>query len=541
MKMKKNTFIQGTIFSYIAILLTKVLGAIYVIPFYKIIGETGGTLYSYAYNVYALFLEISTSGIPTAVAIIIAEYQALKMFNEREYTMKVANKAIAIISFVAFLIMFIFAGSIGNFFIGELENGNSIEDVALVIRVISLCLLVVPFLSTTRGYLQGNKYASVSSFSQLIEQFARIVIVLIGSYVAINVLELGIPVGVSFALSGTVIGAISALVYLRYKIYKNKKTMLRGVTSPNDSTVSRNEILKKIATCAFPVVIISITQNLYNTIDLKLIIKGLNMIGYTAKDNEVIASIIITWGSKICMIINALATSMCISIIPFIVSSYVKKNNKELNRKINQAISTILYVALPLSLFIVIFSRPVYYIFYGTNNYGFIILKVLTFVNFFFTLSLVISMTLQGMKKYRIVYISTFTGLIINTLLDIPMILLLNKLGIYPYLGSMIATIIGQFITIAIALTSLKSEFKFSYKPVFETFKKMIIPLVVIIIPSIFASKIFTLNSWITTFVLLGLTGIVYVGVYALLTYKNELLMDLLGEKLINKFTKKST
>ena len=188
MKMKKNTFIQGTIFSYIAILLTKILGAIYVIPFYKIIGETGGTLYSYAYNVYALFLEISTSGIPTAVAIIIAEYQALKMYNEREYTYKVANKAIAIISFIAFLIMFLGAGLISKFFIGNLNDGNSIESVTLVIRVISLCLLVVPFLSTTRGYLQGNKYAKVSSFSQLIEQFARIVIVLVGSYVAINVL-----------------------------------------------------------------------------------------------------------------------------------------------------------------------------------------------------------------------------------------------------------------------------------------------------------------------------------------------------------------
>ena len=94
------------------------------------------------------------------------------------------------------------------------------------------------------------------------------------------------------------------------------------------------------------------------------------MIGYNAKENELIASIIITWGSKICMIINALATSMCISIVPFIVSNYVKKNNKELNRKINQAISTIIYIALPLSLFIVIFSRPVYYIFYGTNEGG---------------------------------------------------------------------------------------------------------------------------------------------------------------------------
>lgn len=540
MKMKKNTFIQGTIFSYIAILLTKVLGAIYVIPFYKIIGETGGTLYSYAYNVYALFLEISTSGIPTAVAIIIAEYQALKMFNEREYTYKVANQAIAVISFIAFLIMFLGAGLISKFFIGDLTDGNSIESVTLVIRVISLCLLVVPFLSTTRGYLQGNKYAKVSSFSQLIEQFARIVIVLVGSYVAINVLNLNVEVGVSFALMGTVIGALSALVYLKVKIHKNKEVFNKGVTGVENSTVSKGEILKKIATCAIPVVIISITQNMYNTVDLKLILEGLKIIGYNAKENELIASIIITWGSKICMIINALATSMCISIVPFIVSSYVKKNNKELNNKINQAISTILYIALPLSLFIVIFSRPVYYIFYGVNNYGFVILKVLTFVNFFFTLSLVLSMILQGMKKYKVVYISTFTGLIINTLLDVPMIILLNKIGFYPYLGSMIATIIGQIITITIVLVSLKKEFKFGYMPAVNTLKKMIVPLVIISVLAKLIEPIFTLNNYIVTFILLGVVGIIYVGIYGLFTYKNNLLKDLLGDKLLSRFKKKA-
>lgn len=540
MKMKKNTFIQGTIFSYIAILLTKILGAIYVIPFYKIIGETGGTLYSYAYNVYALFLEISTSGIPTAVAIIIAEYQALKMFNEREYTYKVANQAIAVISFIAFLIMFLGAGLISKFFIGDLTDGNSIESVTLVIRVISLCLLVVPFLSTTRGYLQGNKYAKVSSFSQLIEQFARIVIVLVGSYVAINVLNLNVEVGVSFALMGTVIGALSALVYLKVKIHKNKEVFNKGVTGVENSTVSKGEILKKIATCAIPVVIISITQNMYNTVDLKLILEGLKIIGYNAKENELIASIIITWGSKICMIINALATSMCISIVPFIVSSYVKKNNKELNNKINQAISTILYIALPLSLFIVIFSRPVYYIFYGVNNYGFVILKVLAFVNFFFTLSLVLSMILQGMKKYKVVYISTFTGLIINTLLDVPMIILLNKIGFYPYLGSMIATIIGQIITITIVLVSLKKEFKFGYMPAVNTLKKMIVPLIIICVLAKLIEPIFTLNNYIVTFILLGVVGIIYVGIYGLFTYKNNLLKDLLGDKLLSRFKKKA-
>ena len=70
-ELKKNTFIQGTIVASFSLIFIKILGALYVIPFYKIIGESGGTLYSYAYNIYSLFLNISTAGIPIAMSMII--------------------------------------------------------------------------------------------------------------------------------------------------------------------------------------------------------------------------------------------------------------------------------------------------------------------------------------------------------------------------------------------------------------------------------------------------------------------------------------
>ena len=66
--MKKNSFVEGTFIATFAIIIVKVLGVLYVIPFYRIIGESGGSLYSYAYNVYNLFLNISTAGIPVAIS-----------------------------------------------------------------------------------------------------------------------------------------------------------------------------------------------------------------------------------------------------------------------------------------------------------------------------------------------------------------------------------------------------------------------------------------------------------------------------------------
>ena len=59
--MKKNTLVNGALVATLAIIITKIMGILYVIPFYSIIGDKGGALYGYAYNIYLLFISISTS------------------------------------------------------------------------------------------------------------------------------------------------------------------------------------------------------------------------------------------------------------------------------------------------------------------------------------------------------------------------------------------------------------------------------------------------------------------------------------------------
>ena len=155
--MKKNGFIGGAIISTISLVICKILGLIYVIPFYKLIGTQGGALYSYAYSIYAMFLNLSTIGIPAAIAKIISEYDTLGYESSKYNAYKIASKLLNLVGIISFLIMFIFAGTIANSIIGGVEGGNSVESVTTAIRVVSTALLVVPRLSIIKGYFQGNK------------------------------------------------------------------------------------------------------------------------------------------------------------------------------------------------------------------------------------------------------------------------------------------------------------------------------------------------------------------------------------------------
>ena len=289
--MKKNSFLEGTFIATLTIIIVKVMGALYGIPFYAIIGEEGGTLYSYAYNVYNLFLNICTAGIPLAISKMISEYNALDMLRTKEKCYKLAKKIIFIISIISFFLMFVFAEGFAYLIIGDIEGGNSINDVVLVIRTISFCLLIIPYLSVLRGYLQGHKFIAPTSYSQVFEQVIRIAVILMGSYITINVLHKSVSTGVAVAVSGAFFGGLIASLYLMIKIHRNKNEFNKDCKIIKKA-ISDKAIIRKIINYSIPFIIVSIATDIYGLTDMTLIIKGLYSLGYTANESELISSII---------------------------------------------------------------------------------------------------------------------------------------------------------------------------------------------------------------------------------------------------------
>ena len=135
-QLRKSTFIEGTVLATFCIVVTKILGMVYVIPFYSLIGPKGSALYAYAYNIYVIFLSISTAGIPMAISKMIKEYSTLKNFSAKKQTYNLGKKLIMSVSLLMFLILFCFSKPIAILILGNLEGGNTILDVSLVINLL---------------------------------------------------------------------------------------------------------------------------------------------------------------------------------------------------------------------------------------------------------------------------------------------------------------------------------------------------------------------------------------------------------------------
>ncbi len=509
--MKKSNFLEGAFIATAAIIFTKILGIIYVIPFYSIIGEQGGALYGYSYTIYNFFLTISTIGFPLAISKLTSEYNTLKLYNEKIRLYKLSKRCILVFSILCFLICFIFAPQIASLIIGNIENGNTIQDVSFTIRMVSFALLVVPLLSIMRGYLQGHKYIKEPSISQVIEQVVRVVIILSGSYLTLKVFNLSLRTAIGVSVFASCIGGLSAYLYLLNVTRKNKNKL--KPKEINESKITNKEIIKKIIAYSIPFIVISCANQIYSSTDMILMLRTLPKLDYIGKDVETISSVFTTWGPKINSIVIAIANGLIISLIPHIVSLYVEKDNDGVNKIFNKCLKIVLLIIVPIAIFISINATSIWTIFYGKSKYGPLIIKCNILLTIIDSLYIIVNSLLQSLSKYKILFTSVISGIVINLVLDIPLMYVFNILHSEAFYGAILATFLGLITSLIISFKSLKKELNFNYNETLNLLPKVILRILVLIIIDKLISLILPINSprriiQIFNIIILGITTV---------------------------------
>ena len=540
--MRKNSFVEGTVIATVAIVLVKIMGMLYIIPFYATIGIMGAALYAYAYNIYIIFLDISTAGIPIAMSKIVSEYHTLGMMDAKTRAFRIGRKLIGFIAVSAFILLFVFARSIATLILGNLHGGNTIEDVTFVIRCISFAVLVIPFLSVAKGYLQGHKFIAPSSKSQIIEQFIRIIVILGGTLLALRVFGLSLTTAIGIAVFGATAGGIAALIYITSAIARNKEKLSLDKKYKEDK-ITNKEIRKKIIRYAIPLIIINTTISIYALADLVLINRTLNYLNFAAIDVEFITTSITAWAPKLYMIIGALATGMSVSIIPTISAAFAANKWDEITNKLNKGMQIILVVSIPMTVGISLLALPIWTIFYGYNVVGAGILSFGIFIALFLNMCIVTTSTLQSLNKFKWIYISTIVGFMLNVILNVPLMLLFNYIGLKAYYGAITSTLIGYTITISIVLISLYKEHHMSYKETFKIFRQILIPTALMIIVVLGIQYLFPLNNHtkLNSILYGGTLSLIGAAVYISIAYKMRILENIFGKEHLNKIIKKLT
>ena len=536
--MKKNTFIEGAFIATLGIVICKIIGLLYVIPFYALIGSQGGALYSYAYSIYAIFLSLSNSGIPVAISKIVSEYNALGYVKAKETAFKLASTLIIFMGFFFFIVLVVFAPTIANVIIGDIEGGNTLEGVTLVIRIVATALLIVPIESVTQGYFQGHKIMFPPSMANVIEQLFRVIVIVAGSYVALEVFNLSLETAVGIAVFGATVGCLIAYFYL-LNVFHRKKDKIKEIANvnPDEPVISKKEIFKKIITYALPFIIIDLMRSGYGIIDSLTVVKTMVNLGYDVKVAESSIGVLATWGTKLNMIIASIALGITMSLIPNLVSSYTKGNLKAVNRKINQSLEAIMFIALPMVFGLSYLGQPVWNVFYGYDPLCVEIIRIYVLQSFIFCIYSITLNAAQSLNDSKIALTGLFGSFLCKVIFNIPIMYLMVKIGIEAYFGPIVANVIIQGGVSLIMLYALKKKHGFNYGYIFKTMWKTMLSLLIMFTILFGMNLIFPVNVTDRTLSLIVIVVYALVGAitYILVSYKTGLMSQVFGEEFLNK------
>ena len=411
--MKKDSLFKGTALLSISLLLTKLLGAVYLIPFYQIIGgEEQMALFNYGYSYYATILEISAAGTPLAIAKLVAKYNALEQYDVSRRIVKLGSWLLVVMGMLGFCILFFGSDFISEQILISKQQKFLPSDGALVLKSLSFGIPLVLVSAGFRGLFQAHEIMLPSALSQFIEQVVRIAFMLGATYFVMRVLGYGVVEGNVTATFAAAVGAVFSLLTLLY-FYKKYSHGLEY--RQHDSTniyKSNKELVKEFFSVSIPFIFIVGLFPILNIIDQHNFIHGMTAIGKANIVDGRFSSLQLV--NKVVMIAVAIAPAFSSTFLSSITRLYALGDKKSVSIQINKVILALMMIVLPALVGMYILADPLYSAFYSRSLINADLLRFYLPLAILYSLYSLTSIIMQAINRQLINLITIVVGLIIK-------------------------------------------------------------------------------------------------------------------------------
>ncbi|MEB2290749.1 polysaccharide biosynthesis protein [Priestia megaterium] len=537
--MSDSKLLRGTFVLTLGTYVSRILGMIYLFPFAILVGTVGGALFGYGYNQYAIYLSIATAGMPMAVSKFVSKYNALGDYYTSRRMYRAGMKLMLVTGILAFLLLYSLAPVMSRITLGGSDLNNSLEDVVMVMRMVSVALIVVPMMSLMRGFFQGHQSMGPTAVSQVVEQLVRVVFLLASTYIVIKVVHGSLALAVGFATMGAFVGALAGLAVLiwywkKRKPYLDKMVNEQTITPTRISTVS---IFKELLTYSLPYVFVSLAIPLYQYVDQFTFNRAMVAAGQK-EIAESMNGIVQSYVPKLVMIPVSLATAFGLTLVPTITRSFVNKDYNVLQKQIDQTYQTIMFLVLPASVGLMALAGPAYTFFFGTDasDAGGNVLLYYAPVALLFSFFTVNGAILQGINKQKYAVLSLLFGLIVKIVVNVPFILMFHEIG------SVLATALGYIVSLVYMFALIQKHAKYNYS---EFIKRSVLILIFVAIMGISVKIVAAVIGLFTTPGRFSATVITIIGaavgglIYFIITYRSSLLEKVMGARVTGAIERK--
>jgi len=317
-ELKKQNFLKGAAILAAASIFVKIVGAIYKIPVYSILGAEGTGVFQVTYNIYTLILTISTAGIPVALSRLVSAAAARGNTGLVKRYFSVALPSFILIGLVAMALMYLYSDGLAR-----LMN-NSLA--APGIRVLAPAVFFVCIISVYRGYAQGFENMIPTAISQVVEVVCKAAF---GIAAAMWLLRLhNEPHIVSAgAIMGVTIGLGLCIPLLIW--YKRKLDRGLSITSEQTEQRGKLSVFGSLMKVSIPITISASFMSIMTVIDTS-IVNGRLQSALLLTEREASEQFgIYSYGLTIYNLPPALIVPLAVSIIPAISAALARERKDE--------------------------------------------------------------------------------------------------------------------------------------------------------------------------------------------------------------------
>ena len=364
--------------------IVKIIGLLYKIPMLSLVGGEGMGYFNSAYEIYSLLCIISITGLPVATSVIISGAR-----HKAEGVLRVSLRLFAAIGIAFSLLMLIFSHNIAV--------GLKSEKAYYSILAISPSLLFVCISGAYKGYFQGLSDMRPICVSGVIEAASKLIFGLLFAVIAVRMSLPVHTVAAAGIFSVTLGSAISLSYFAVYKKrrYGDKKT-------PSAKTGERRKIILDIIKISFPTTASSIMMSAVRIVDMTMILRRLQDIGYTSEYANAVYGSYTTMAIPIFSLAAALVSSVAIPLIPELSREISEKSTEGQGEKISCALSLTAYISCPVMIGISLFSFEILSLIFKNQPDGVrLIAPLLSLLGLSVLSSVLITLTSAMLQAYR--------------------------------------------------------------------------------------------------------------------------------------------
>lgn len=391
MNKQKQSIIVGGLISSAGMFFAKFLGLFYAVPFNSIIGSISNVaIYGVAFNIYTYVLNICLAGVPFAIAAMVAKYTARGDYQTALLVKKMSTMFMISFGALAMLLMMACAAPFAPMLLPESAQGSladNIEVMRNVLMIVAVAIFFVPILSSLRGFYQGLKDMEVYALSQVLEQIARVVFLLVSSALAVYLFQMDRTWAVYFGAFSTSVAAILAIIHLRLYDRKQMKAIKKAARKQTVAAVNDKKVIfQELIFISVPYLLSAVlgySDSIINSFVLKSGMEGYYLShGYGVEVNGVTqlsdianAQLTVIIGAinygvlKLMSIPMVLAPGFSSAILPHITGALAINDVKTVQKNIRECIETVLYIALPLCFCLLVYAKPIYSILFPPSAY----------------------------------------------------------------------------------------------------------------------------------------------------------------------------